>query len=152
MKKKNEWDELENKIGVVLGESAARTAPPFAGISAKIAAGESYESFEEFFDGSVEPRHIAPIDSKLRFSLRAIAGAAAAVLLFFTAGGIILGAIFNGALSDSQSAKESVENAEYYDYYDENKSAAEDSGRADDNVSDSDMKDTQVQESSGSQE
>ena len=50
-----EYYKTEKTIGDAFREDATRTAPPFAGIAERIAAGEPCESFGEFFAGEVIP-------------------------------------------------------------------------------------------------
>ena len=150
MTDKGEYYKTEKTIGDAFREDATRTAPPFAGIAERIAAGEPCESFGEFFAGEVIPLRQTASQKGGFWSTnrKTIAAAAAAALFLFIGGGAVLGAVFSGSVMDSKTAAEAAEDRMYYDFYDndDNKSAQnaalEDSKVSEENVSDSDLSDS----------
>ena len=108
MTDKGEYYKTEKTIGDAFREDATRTAPPFAGIAERIAAGEPCESFGEFFAGEVIPLRQTASQKGGFWSTnrKTIAAAAAAALILFIGGGAVLGAVFSGSVMDSKTAAE----------------------------------------------
>jgi hypothetical protein len=131
---------IEKAIGDSQNRGVSPSAPPFAEIAGRIAAGEPQENFEEFFAGEIVP--VQAVRRKKKSNWKLFAGAAAAALVLFIGGGAVLRAMLNGSLYEAEST---ADDAMYYDRLEDNgqksieNAAAEDSECLQDKVSDSDL-------------